>query len=185
MRTLRHARLDFPHYRLCDVVLEVPPLRARREDIPLLIDHFQDQFNERYGLRIQGLGPDALAMVMAYQWPGNVRSLEKVLKEAMILRGHGLLRTEDLRISGSRGFPPVGPGEPPSWHRAPAEPLRLNDRSEVALRIARERGSVTRRELAAECSISGETARQELVSLTRVGYLRRVGQGRETRYVLR
>lgn len=182
---LRGVFRDDVYYRLCDVVLEVPPLRARREDIPLLIDYFLDQFNESYGLRIQGLGSDALALVMAHPWPGNVRSLEKVLKEAMILRGHGLLRRDDLRISGSRGFPPIGPAGPVSPNPTPADAPRANDRGGVALRIVREPGSVTRRQLAAECGISGETARQELVLLTRGGYLQRVGNGRETRYVPR
>ena len=118
---LRGAFRDDVYHRLCDVVLEVPPLRARREDIPLLIDYFQEQFNQRYGLRIQGLGPDALAMVMAHPWPGNVRSLEKVLKEAMILRGDGLLRGDDLRISRPKGLPPMEAGGPASPFPTPAD----------------------------------------------------------------
>jgi transcriptional regulator with GAF, ATPase, and Fis domain len=182
---LRGAFREDVYHRLCDVVLEIPPLRARRDDIPLLLDHFLEQFNESYGLRIEGLGSDALAMVMAYPWPGNVRSLGKVLKEAMIFRGDGFVRTEDLRISGSSGLPVVGPGEPASRHQTPADAPRVNDRGALALRIARERGSVNTGQLAAESGVSGATARQELALLTRVGYLRQVGKGRGTRYVLR
>ena len=134
---------------------------------------------------IRGLRPDALAMVMAYPWPGNVRSLEKVLKEAMILRGEGFLRGDDLRISRPKGLPPIEAGGRASPNPTRTDAPRVDDRGGRALRIARERGSVTRRQLAAECGISGETARQELVLLTRGGYLRRVGNGRETRYVPR
>jgi len=93
----RGAFRDDLYYRLCDVVLEIPPLRARREDIPLLVEHFRVEFNEKYGLLISGLAADALATVIAHPWPGNVRALEKVLKEAMILRGEGQLQKEELR----------------------------------------------------------------------------------------
>jgi len=103
----------------------------------------------------------------------------------MILRGDGLLGREDLRISGSSGLPVVGPAEPAPRHQAPADVPRVSDRGALALRIARERGSVTTAQLAAESGVSGATARQELAFLTRVGYLRRVGKGRDTRYVLR
>jgi predicted HTH transcriptional regulator len=102
----------------------------------------------------------------------------------MILRGTGRLIQEDLRSAGER---------PLAKRRGPLLDVRdgrgslafVNRRREAALRIASEQGTVTRRALARACGISGETARQELAALTKLGYLRRVDDGRSTEYVLR
>jgi two-component system, NtrC family, response regulator HydG len=66
------------YYRLRRVVLEVPPLRVRRDDIPLLVEHFRVQFNERYGLSARGATPAALRLLEHHSWRGNVRELEAV-----------------------------------------------------------------------------------------------------------
>jgi DNA-binding NtrC family response regulator len=168
--------------RLWDVILEVPPLRHRREDVPLLVEHVRRQINERHGLSIDRVGPEVLAALQAASWPGNVRELEKVLEEAMILRGRGQIDVDDLRPLARRAA-----------HRAPWSPARhrilplplSNPRREAALRLAVGRGTVSRGVLARECGISGETARQELAALARLGHLRRVGHGRRTEYVVR
>lgn len=88
------------YYRLSDVVLEVPPLRERREDIPLLAEHFRTRFNEQYRLAIDPLGPETLSSLASAPWRGNVRELEKALKVAMIFRRGGALRPDDLRVRG-------------------------------------------------------------------------------------
>jgi transcriptional regulator with GAF, ATPase, and Fis domain len=173
------------YYRLFDVVLEVPPLRERREDIPLLAEHFRARFNRQYGLSIDPLRPETLRMLETAPWRGNVRELQKVLKHAMIFRCEGELQADDLRLARH----PLGTG----WMRTALVPggrpasarLPLSSRREAALRIARDCGAVTRRDLARECGISGEVARQELLALARLGCLRRVGRGRSTVYVLR
>ena len=181
----REFREDLYH-RLSDIVLEVPPLRARREDIPLLVEHFRILFNETHALAIEGLAPGALATMMAHEWPGNVRALAKVLKEAMILREVGWVQQDDLRIaSGPRlGKPTAEAAEGPA-HPAPVAgaPLSADKRRETALRMAQEQGAVNRRQLAARCGVSGETARVELSLLARLGLLRPVGKGLATRYV--
>ena len=76
-------------YRLRRVVLTVPPLRERPEDLPLLVEHFRRQVNARHRLEIDGLAIGRTAPATAYRWPGNVRELESVLEEAMILKGRG------------------------------------------------------------------------------------------------
>src|SRR5207245_1607481 len=70
---------DDLYYRLNVVHLAVPPLRARREDIPLLVRHFIRRFNHEFGKRIDGPTPEALAALCAYGWPGNVRELQNVV----------------------------------------------------------------------------------------------------------
>jgi transcriptional regulator with GAF, ATPase, and Fis domain len=170
------------YYRLCDVVLEVPPLRERREDIVLLVEHFRMKFNDQYGLSVGPPEPGALRTLESAAWPGNVRELEKVLKQAMIFRREGPIRSEDLRPPARQRTMWSG------WRFGPwplATAPALSRRRAAAIRIASERGIVTRRDLARECGTSGEVARQDLVALARLGFLRRVGRGRSTVYVLR
>jgi DNA-binding NtrC family response regulator len=160
------------YYRLRHVVLRVPPLRERLEDLPLLVEHIRRQVTERHGLAIEGVTAAALRRLIAHAWPGNVRELEAVLEEAMIFKGRGWLGPEDLvldDVGGELGIVTGGGGR------------RFG---EVALGLAGESGAVTRRALAATCGISGERARQELQALVQHGRLRRIGQGRATRYVL-
>jgi len=72
-------------YRLNVVRVRVPPLRERRDDIPLLVDHFLARFREVLGRPVRGLSDEALDTLVAYSWPGNVRELENVMERAMIL----------------------------------------------------------------------------------------------------
>ncbi len=73
------------YYRLNVLPLYLPPLRERKEDIPLLVDHFIHKFNEQHGLRTDGVTEEALVRLLNYSWPGNVRELENALERAMIL----------------------------------------------------------------------------------------------------
>jgi len=82
-------------YRLNVVRVEVPPLRDRQQDIPLLVDHFLAHFRDALGKPVQGITDDALARLVAYPWPGNVRELENVMERALILaRSEWLTLTE-------------------------------------------------------------------------------------------
>jgi len=170
------------YYRLHRVVLEVPPLRERQEDIPLLIRHLVHQINQRYGLAVEGVTPEAMVSLEGHPWPGNVRELEAVLEQAMIFSSVDWITPEDLRFPAE-----IGEGRPavvaPSSPQ-PYERLRPALRREAALRIVSDRGAVTRRELQRVCGISHQLARLELAALARLGHLRRVGNGRSTRYVL-
>jgi len=83
-------------YRLNVLPLRVPPLRERREDIPLLVDHFIERNNVRLGTRIRGLDDKAKKLMLAYHWPGNVRELENVIERAMVLADDDVLSDADL-----------------------------------------------------------------------------------------
>jgi two-component system response regulator AtoC len=72
-------------YRLNVVRLEVPPLRERRADIPLLVDHFLSGFRETLGKNIRRISDEALERLVGYSWPGNVRELENLIERALIL----------------------------------------------------------------------------------------------------
>ncbi|MGB9783568.1 MAG: phosphoenolpyruvate hydrolase family protein [Moorellaceae bacterium] len=73
------------YYRISVVTINTPPLREHKEDIPLLVNHFLREINEKFGLRIRRLTPAALDCFMRYDWPGNVRELEHVLERAAVL----------------------------------------------------------------------------------------------------
>jgi two-component system response regulator AtoC len=83
-------------YRINVLPIAIPPLRQRREDIHLLIDHFIARNNARLGTRIRGLAPDARKLLMDYSWPGNVRELENTIERGMVLADGEILQATDL-----------------------------------------------------------------------------------------
>jgi transcriptional regulator with PAS, ATPase and Fis domain len=100
------------YYRVNVVRVELPPLRRRKEDIPILVEQFIARFNRLQQRSIQGIAPEALSMLMAHDWPGNVRELENVIERSFILCDEGFIGLEHLpgeltargaaRTSGSR-----------------------------------------------------------------------------------
>jgi two-component system NtrC family response regulator len=89
-------------YRLNEVRIDVPPLRARPGDVPLLLEHFVARFNREHGRAIRGLAPDAVDAVLGHDWPGNVRELENRVKRAVIMADGTLLSAADLDLAPSR-----------------------------------------------------------------------------------
>ena len=85
-------------YRLNVISLKIPPLRERKEDIPTLVQHFMNRFNEKLELNIEMVDKDALGRLMNYPWPGNVRELENCMERAMILSDGNRIKIADLPI---------------------------------------------------------------------------------------
>jgi two-component system nitrogen regulation response regulator NtrX len=99
-------------YRLNVVPIEVPPLRARRSDIPQLIEHFADQLREQAGLQPKRFDPDAVKRLAAYDWPGNIRELRNAVERLLILANGPVVTAEAVdRIAG------LGQGEAGDAHR--------------------------------------------------------------------
>ncbi len=84
------------YYRLRVVPFSLPPLRERRDDIPLLAQHFVEKFRERTGRSIQGVDESALSLMLDYNWPGNVREMENAIEYAFIKARRGLIRPVHL-----------------------------------------------------------------------------------------
>ncbi len=84
------------YYRLDVVKLEIPPLRERREDLPLVAEKLLRQLERETGVPVEGLEPDALEVLKAHSWPGNVRELRNVLEQALYVKGGNRIRREDL-----------------------------------------------------------------------------------------
>jgi len=96
------------YYRLNVISVELPPLRSRVDDIPLLAEHFLQREAERTGEKPRKLGEEVVRVLQEYQWPGNVRELENVIERALVLSNGGTLREEAL---------------PPRLREKPAQPL--------------------------------------------------------------
>jgi two-component system, NtrC family, response regulator HydG len=104
-------------YRINVVPIHVPPLRERKEDIPLLVQHFIDKTATRSARKIMGLSPQAMELMLAYDWPGNVRELRNVIEYAFVVCQDHLIETHHLaprlRVSSRRGLcaPKYAPGD--------------------------------------------------------------------------
>jgi len=83
-------------YRINVIKLSLPPLSERREDIPLLVEHFVGRFNHLTGQEALGLTQEAMAALMLHDWPGNVRELENAIEHAFVLRQEALIHLRDL-----------------------------------------------------------------------------------------
>jgi len=84
------------YYRLNVVAVEMPPLRRRREDVPLLVDHLRERFDRRHGSRTAPFSPAVLRALVEHSWPGNVRELANAVERLVLLAEDGRARLEDL-----------------------------------------------------------------------------------------
>jgi DNA-binding NtrC family response regulator len=122
----REFREDL-YYRLNVVSVHLPPLRARRSDIPLLAQHFLEVFCQRDGKLIQGIASEAMRLLMAYPWPGNVRELKHLIEQAVAMSAGSFITEEML----------------PSQLRAEAEAhARLEDEGKEIPEVTVEKGGL-------------------------------------------
>jgi DNA-binding NtrC family response regulator len=171
------------YYRLRRVVLEVPPLRARSDDLHALVAHFLAQLNERHGLSVRGVTRKALRLLGQHPWRGNVRELETILEQAVIFRGGEWITPEDLDLPARRPAEILGSPADAGRQGMTAAKAVLSWLQHEVLQIAAERREVRRRDVIARCRVSHEVARRALGGLVHLRLLRRVGLGRAARYV--
>ncbi|HHT9119299.1 MAG TPA: sigma-54-dependent transcriptional regulator [Candidatus Hypogeohydataceae bacterium YC41] len=86
------------YYRLKVVEIELPPLRQRKEDIPLLVQHFLKLFSTKHSTEVKGVSREAMRLLLTYDWPGNVRQLANTLESAVVLAEGGTINEEDLQV---------------------------------------------------------------------------------------
>ncbi len=141
------------YYRLKVFPVYLPPLRERRQDIPLLIEHFISAFNKKTGKKIKGVSPEALRMLMDYEWPGNVRELENAVEHAFVLCSNTEIGIFDLPVEiRQMRFRVISSENPGGFNPIAKKPTRsilidlLNtcdwNKAEVARRLGRSRTSV-------------------------------------------
>jgi transcriptional regulator with PAS, ATPase and Fis domain len=95
-------------YRLNVIPIHVPPLRERREDIPVLVEHFVEKHRQRTGKPIERVQPDAVQALQRYEWPGNVRELENTIERAVVLATGPILTAASLTMIGAASAPATG-----------------------------------------------------------------------------
>jgi len=127
------------YYRVAVVMIKVPPLRERREDIPLLVEHFLARYASAYKKPIRGVQPSAMERMMSLPWPGNIRQLENFLAQAVVLVEGDMLTERDLFVEE----PPVVSAPGPSAEFEPGLPLREVERLHILRTLHRVRGNRT------------------------------------------
>ena len=137
------------YYRVNVVRLELPPLRRRKEDIPLLVGQFVDRFNRLQQKAVQGIAAEALSLLMAHDWPGNIRELENAIERAFILCSEGSIGIVHL------------PGELTAHGEAAGTDADMRSAHDIldagAIRAALERNSFNRMAAARELGIHKTT----------------------------
>ncbi len=125
-------------YRINTVEIELPPLRARRDDVPLLLEHFADLYAKKYQHARKRFSQTALAQLQHYDWPGNVRELRHAVERAVILSEGSAFSTDDFLIQPRAGAPRAADNV--------QENLRLDALEEATIRTAlgRHKGNVSR-----------------------------------------
>jgi len=121
-------REDF-YYRINVVSMKIPPLRERREDIPLLIDHFIKRLARENARKIEGLSREARDLLIRYDYPGNVRELENIIERAVVISRGSVLTVDELPFQQT---PPTSDAE------AEGEPGRLGSLQQALATLERQ-----------------------------------------------
>jgi DNA-binding NtrC family response regulator len=128
------------YYRVAVVMIKVPPLRERREDIPLLVEHFLERYSAAYRKPIRGVQPSAMDRMMALPWPGNIRQLENFLAQAVVLVEGDMLTERDLFLDEAPAAPVSAA---PAAQFEPGLPLREVERRHILRTLQRVHGNRT------------------------------------------
>jgi PAS domain S-box-containing protein len=146
---------DDLYFRINVFKILLPPLSERREDIPLLADHFIERFNHQKGRGVTGISREALSALMLHGWPGNVRELENAIEHAFVLCRDDLIRLEDLpehlHPSGNAAGVPIGGS--------------LQDVEKTAILHALDRHRGKKLAAARELGIDKNTLRRKMIRL--------------------
>jgi two-component system NtrC family response regulator len=129
-------------YRLNVVQIPLPPLRERREDIPLLATHFLKEVADRYGRGAMTLSPDAYGALLSASWPGNVRELKNVIQEAAVLCTAPLIPAAELRITQYAHTPGLTPFA--TFREAKQQVVEAFERDFISRALRRHQGNITR-----------------------------------------
>jgi len=169
------------YFRLTGFTVILPPLRQRREDIPLLIDHFLRRLSEEMGCAPPGMSQGALAVLEAHDFPGNVRELKNLVEYALIRSQGAQIQAEHLRFVEFRGG---GTADAP--RRVSANTIDLNgpEPEERIKAFLSQHGSISNTECQALLSVTHQRASYLLKKLHAEGVLERLGQRRWARYRL-
>jgi len=134
------------YYRLNVFALHLPALRDRREDIPLLVDHFLARMNARMGLAVSGITAEALRILKSYEWPGNVRELENTIERAIVLAEGPEIDVASLpdRLRAADAETPAAPAPVDDGDLSIKRASRRSEESLIRRALERTKGNRTR-----------------------------------------
>jgi DNA-binding NtrC family response regulator len=156
------------YFRLNVVPVRVPALRERRDDIPLLVQHFLNRFGESYGRPHMRLSSDAMQALRAYHWPGNVRELQNIIERIVSLSGGGqIVPVEEIpeeivdgdSVLATRSRPPIAADRP--FHEAKAEAISDFEKEYLRDLLAQNGGNIS--QAARQAGIDRKTIHRMLV----------------------
>ena len=127
-------RADF-FYRLNVFPVEMPALRERRTDIPLLVEYFIDRYAKRAGKRIRDISKEMLPLLQSYDWPGNIRELQNVIERAVIISDSDTLSIDERWLSGRRSLTPLT--------TAPISALATREKNAIEAALVESKGRVS------------------------------------------
>ena len=149
------------YYRLNVFPIELPPLRRRREDVPILVEYFAARYAARFGKRFQHIEKASMDRILDYSWPGNVRELQNVIERAVILSEGDVLRVEEPLLAGAGAPAPAASALP-----LPVS-LRDQERRQIEEALAQSAGRVS--------GAGGAAARLGVPSTTLDSRIKRLG----------
>jgi two-component system response regulator GlrR len=127
------------YYRLNIIPMTLPPLRERREDIPLLTRHFVDQYVLEFNKKVDDLEPEVLQMLFLYDWPGNVRELQNIIERAVVFSSGPVLRSKDILLPRAETSPPAE-----SFQQAKARVVVEFEKNYINNLLISHRGNITK-----------------------------------------
>jgi transcriptional regulator with GAF, ATPase, and Fis domain len=154
------------YYRINVVELDLPPLRERRCDIPLLADHFIRIYNRRYKRNIRGISSEVLRSWMSYSWPGNVRELQNVVNQGVLLSASDQIELFHVDVPGS---------EEPSLQRRPFDPKRDTSLQSYIRQITQEAEKIAIEKILTACNFNQSKAAARL-GITRKTLAKKIQQ---------
>ncbi|RPJ71020.1 MAG: sigma-54-dependent Fis family transcriptional regulator, partial [Acidobacteria bacterium] len=150
------------YYRLNVVSIDMPPLRERKDDIPALADFFVRRFCGELKKRMDGIHPDALKLLLRYNWPGNIRELENAIERAVLLTEGSHITADDLRLGE---VVTSGDGEGPALVKIPPTGIALEEIEKRALIEALKMSNWVQKDAAELLSISPRVINYKIKTL--------------------
>jgi len=148
-------------FRLNLFALHLPPLRERRDDIPLLAEHFLYHFSHKYNKNIKGFSADALTALSGYDWPGNIRELKNVIERCVVLEVLEVIKPENLPAELTGGLS-LAEREGSQHINLPEDGISLEDVEKDLIRQALERAGGNQTKAAKLLNISYDTLRYQV-----------------------
>ncbi len=133
------------YYRLNIIPFMLPPLRERKEDIPLLADHFLDKYTTEFNKQIAAFTPDAMQKLMSYEWPGNVRELENIIERAVVFSKQTVIQSIDIALPCSEITEPDK-----SFQKAKSEAVAQFEKNYIWNILFAHQGNITKAAKAAQ-----------------------------------